>query len=117
VEGADGEGAWAPFPAGAAGGATAAEARAGARAEARDRRAEAEASWREAFAKAKAQVAELEAQRDGMKRQLASPGDLNAYDEARRWLPEVERRLQLARDQLDELERQASLAGVPREWR
>jgi hypothetical protein len=76
-----------------------------------------EGEWRSAFAQAKAQVREHAYWCDQMKRELSSPRDTRAYAEAQRRLPEEERALKAAQAELDDLERRASFAGVPREWR
>lgn len=75
--------------------------------------AEAEAAWRQAFREARERIAKLEARR----RELRAAEDAGLVVEARRELPGVERELAEARDDLDDLERRASHAAVPREWR
>jgi len=93
------------------------EASAASRQRARSERALDEAQWREAFREAKAKASELAARRDRMRRELVAPTDARATAEARRQLPEVESQARQAAEALEELERQASFAGVPREWR
>jgi serine protease Do len=117
LEGAEGDGAWAKLPAlGADRGQQAYRARLEQARRQADQRAE-EREWRQAFAQAKARVRQLSERRDQLRREIVSPRDLNSYDAAQRNLPGVEQALRQAQEQLDDLERKASLQSVPRAWR
>ncbi|WNG45929.1 trypsin-like serine protease [Archangium minus] len=72
---------------------------------------QAEQSWRMAFQSAQNEILRLEAER----RRYAQE-DAVGYN-VRSTLDDLDRRLKRAREQLADLERQASNAGVPREWR
>jgi serine protease Do len=96
--------------------------RAKARAEAQRRQDEAERrateeSWRRAFKAARDKVAELERRCQGYRRDIERPRSLESLGEANQRLPAEERKLAAAREELDDLDRQASQRGVPREWR
>jgi hypothetical protein len=72
---------------------------------------EAAASWSNAFRQAQAQLRRLEEQRRKYAQQYATGHDVRGN------LDDVDRELKRAREELDELEREASNAGIPREWR
>jgi len=72
---------------------------------------EAEASWRIAFQRAQAQLHRLEEQRQRYAQLYATGHNVRGN------LEDVDRELKRAREELDELEREASKAGIPREWR
>ncbi len=79
--------------------------------------ANAERQWRTAFRELRERLARLEERRRTLRRALETRSDAILLDEARRDLPTVERDLQRAQDDLDDLERRASHAAVPRGWR
>ncbi|HEU4385528.1 MAG TPA: trypsin-like peptidase domain-containing protein [Anaeromyxobacteraceae bacterium] len=79
-----------------------------------ERLARSESQWREAFRSARQSVTELDETRQRL-RQKASSASLDWREQGD--LAQTEARLLRARDQLDELEREASLQGVPRHWR
>jgi serine protease Do len=72
---------------------------------------EAAASWSNAFRQAQAQLRRLEEQRRKYAQLYATGHDVRGN------LDDVDRELKRAREELDELEREASNAGIPREWR
>lgn len=78
------------------------------------RSAQAEASWRQAFRQLRASVAELESRRDRL-RARSSSYSLDREESAQ--LAEIEAKLARAEGDLEGLERQASLEGIPRAWR
>jgi hypothetical protein len=76
-----------------------------------------EAEWRTAFPELRERIAALEETRRVYLQQLDRQTDLAALTRAQTELPAVNRELASLRQKLDELERQASLASVPQEWR
>ncbi|HTP24666.1 MAG TPA: S1C family serine protease [Anaeromyxobacteraceae bacterium] len=82
-----------------------------------ERAAREEARWRHAFEKLRAAVAGLEERRDKLKASADSSLPMDDSSRPRRELSEMEARLAKAKEALDDLERQASAAAVPREWR
>jgi len=85
-------------------------------ASARERRLD-ETSWRRAFRDQRARVLRLEEKQRTHRTELETQRSTYALQKAREELPGVERELAAAREELDDLERRASHAGVPREWR
>ncbi len=79
--------------------------------------ANAERQWRVAFRELRGRIVQLEERRRTLRRALETRSDAMLVDEARRDLPAVERDLKRAQEDLDELERRASHAAVPRERR
>jgi len=72
---------------------------------------EAAASWSNAFRQAQTNLQRLEEQRRKYAQQYATGYNVRGN------LDEVDRELKRARERLDDLEREASNAGIPREWR
>ncbi|GEJ58923.1 trypsin-like peptidase domain-containing protein [Anaeromyxobacter diazotrophicus] len=79
--------------------------------------ARAEADWRGAFRRLRREVGALEARREQLKEAVANSVPTSDPKDPRRQLAEVEGRLAKARDALQDLERQASSASIPRAWR
>jgi S1-C subfamily serine protease len=73
--------------------------------------ARAEQSWRTAFRRLQNHILDLEVERRKYAQQYAAGHDVRGT------VDEIDRRLKRAREQLADLEREASNAGIPREWR
>jgi serine protease Do len=76
-----------------------------------------EASWREAFQRIRSTLTSLEARRAELKVNVADSTPTTGSQDPRRQLAEIEAQLARTREALEELERQASSAGIPRAWR
>jgi hypothetical protein len=90
------------------------------RAQEEQERARSEASWRKAFGEVHERIARLEARRAALRDEEDRAWSYQQWfdlDRVRRETAEVEASLAEARQDLAELERQASFQAVPREWR
>lgn len=76
-----------------------------------------EAAWRKAFRRLRAEIASLEAKRNQLKASAVNSLPTSDSSDPGRQLSDIEARLAKARESLDDLERQASSAAVPRPWR
>lgn len=79
--------------------------------------ARAEQEWRGAFRRARDEISALEVRRNDLLARVQDSLPTTAPDDPRRQLAGVEARLSKSREWLQDLERQASNAAVPREWR
>jgi hypothetical protein len=76
-----------------------------------------EAGWREAFRRTRDEIASLEAKRQQLKEEIVHSPPTSDRGDPRNRLAEAEARLAKLRESLDDLERRASFASVPRAWR
>ncbi|HZZ83400.1 MAG TPA: S1C family serine protease [Anaeromyxobacteraceae bacterium] len=76
-----------------------------------------EAAWRGAFRRVRADIATLEGRRERLRERVTTSLPTSAPNDPRKQLAEVEARLAHANESLQDLERQASGASVPRAWR
>jgi serine protease Do len=95
-----------------------ADAEARARRDAEERQAaRQEVEWRRAFRQLRSAIASLEARRTQLRASVADSVPTSDPRDPRRQLADVEAQLAKTRDALDDLDRRASLASVPRSWR
>jgi len=76
-----------------------------------------ETGWRNAFHRSRTEIATLEGRRESLRRRAATYSPTSDPNEPRKQLVDVEERLARANEALQDLERRASAAAVPRAWR